>query len=120
MKRALVAIASMAIMATAVGVEAANAQYAPTPPAYTAPPAYGPAPSYSARRYPPTPYGGPRFGHSPTTPPFRCPRVRGGPGWLCPAAFCPAAQEPGRIHDGPAHGTTTLVISRPPCLFSRQ
>jgi len=63
MKRALVAIASMAIMATAVGVEAANAQYAPTPPAYTAPPAYGPSPSYSARRYPPTPYGGPGYGY---------------------------------------------------------
>ena len=65
MKRALVAIASMAIMATAVGVEAANAQYAPTPPAYTAPPAYGPSPSYSARRYPPTPYGGPGYGYGP-------------------------------------------------------
>ena len=65
MKRALVAIASMAIMATAVGVGAANAQYAPTPPAYTAPPAYGPSPSYSARRYPPTPYGGPGYGYGP-------------------------------------------------------
>src|SRR5262245_26869340 len=60
MKRALFAIASVAIMATAVGVEAANAQYAPAPPAYTAPPAYGPSPSYtrSGRRYPPTPMAG--------------------------------------------------------------
>jgi hypothetical protein len=35
MKRALFAIASMAVVATAVGVETANAQYSPAPPAYT-------------------------------------------------------------------------------------
>src|SRR5256885_16842056 len=77
MKRALVAIASMAIMATAVGGEAANAQYAPTPPAYTAPPAYGPSPSYSARRYPPTPYGGPGYGYGPRSSFFLWPAVGG-------------------------------------------
>jgi hypothetical protein len=61
MKRALVAIASMAIMATAVGVEAANAQYAPTPPAYTPPPAYGPSPTYTpSPRYT---RGGPGYGY---------------------------------------------------------
>jgi hypothetical protein len=43
MKRALIAIASVGILAATVGVEAANAQmYSPTPaPAYT-PPAYTP------------------------------------------------------------------------------
>ena len=63
MKRALVAIASMAIMATAVGVEAANALYAPAPPAYTPPPAYGPSPTYM----PPPRYtrGGPGYGYGP-------------------------------------------------------
>src|SRR5262249_42757719 len=75
MKRALFAIASMAIMATAVGVEAANAQYAPTPPAYTAPPAYGPSPSYSARRYPSTPYGGPGYCYGPGSSYFVCQAV---------------------------------------------
>jgi hypothetical protein len=77
MKRALFAIASVAIMATAVGVEAANAQYAPAPPAYTAPPAYGPSPSYtrSARRYPPTPYGGPGYGYGPGSSYFVCQAV---------------------------------------------
>jgi|SRR6516164_4107784 len=54
MKRALFVIAGVGVVAMAVGVEAANAQYAPAPPAYTAPPAYGPSPSYSARRYLPT------------------------------------------------------------------
>jgi hypothetical protein len=75
MKRALFAIASVAIMATAVGVEAANAQYAPAPPAYTAPPAYGPSPSYSARRYRPTPYGGPGYGYGPGSSYFVCQAV---------------------------------------------
>jgi hypothetical protein len=41
MKHGLFAIASVGIVATAVGVETANAQYAPAPPAYTPPPAYG-------------------------------------------------------------------------------
>ena len=44
MKRTLFAIGSVAMVATAVGMEAANAQYAPAPPAYTPPPAYGPGP----------------------------------------------------------------------------
>ena len=66
MKRALFAIAGVGVVAMAVAVEAANAQYAPAPPpAYTAPPAYGPSPSYSPRRYPPTPYGGPGYGYGP-------------------------------------------------------
>ena len=52
MKRALFAIGSVTIVATAVWVEAANAQYAPAPPAYTPPPAYGPSPTYTpSRRY---------------------------------------------------------------------
>src|SRR5215813_9508198 len=69
MKRALFAIASAGIVATAVGVEAANAQYAPTPPAY------GPSPSYSARRYPPTPYGGTGYGYGPGSSYFVCQAV---------------------------------------------
>jgi hypothetical protein len=77
MKRDLFAIASVAIMATAVVVEAANAQYAPAPPAYTAPSAYGPSPSYtrSGRRYPPTAYGGPGYGYGPGYPYFVCQAV---------------------------------------------
>src|SRR5215813_12882743 len=79
MKRALFAIASVGIVATAVGVEAANAQYAPAPPAYTAPPAYGPSPTYTpspryTRRPPPTPYGGPGYGYGPG-PYFVCQAV---------------------------------------------
>ena len=77
MKRALFAIASVAIVATAVGVEATNAQYAPAPPAYTAPPAYGPSPTYTRsayRRYSPTPYGGPGYGYGPG-PYFVCQAV---------------------------------------------
>jgi hypothetical protein len=75
MKRALFAIASVAIMAAAVGVQAANAQYgSPAPPAYSPPPAYGPSPSYSARRYPPT-YGGPGYGYGPGYPYFVCQAV---------------------------------------------
>src|SRR5262249_58426877 len=92
MKRALVAIASMAIMATAVGVEAANAQYAPTPPAYTAPPAYAPSPSYSARRYPPTPYGGPGYGYGPGSSSFVCPTVGARSGGFGRAYFFAHAQ----------------------------
>jgi hypothetical protein len=38
MKHAVFAIASVGIVATAVGVEAVNAQYSPAPPAYTPPP----------------------------------------------------------------------------------
>jgi hypothetical protein len=62
MKRALFAIASVAIMAAAVGVEA-NAQYAPPPPGYGPPPAYGPSPTYT----PPPRYtrGGPGYGYGP-------------------------------------------------------
>jgi hypothetical protein len=79
MKRAVFAIASVGIVATAVGVEAANAQYAPAPPAYTAPPAYGPSPTYTpspryTRRSPPTPYGGPGYGYGPG-PYFVCQAV---------------------------------------------
>jgi hypothetical protein len=47
MKRALFAIASVGIVATAVGVEAANAQYSPPPPGYGPSPAYGPSPTYT-------------------------------------------------------------------------
>jgi hypothetical protein len=62
MKRALFAIASIGLMATAVG-EAANAQYAPPPPGYGPPPAYGPSPTYT----PPPRYtlGGPGYGYGP-------------------------------------------------------
>ena len=76
MKRALFVIAGVGVVAMAVGVEAANAQYAPTPPAYTAPPAYGLSPSYSARRYRrPTPYGGPGYGYGPGSSYFVCQAV---------------------------------------------
>ena len=53
MKRALIALASVGIVAAAVGVKAANAQYgSPAPPSYTPPPAYSPAPTYApAPRY---------------------------------------------------------------------
>src|SRR5215470_10864289 len=72
MKRALFAIASVAIVATAVGVEAANAQYSPAPPAYTPPPAY------STPHYPPIPrysrYGRPGYGYGPG-PYFVCQAV---------------------------------------------
>jgi hypothetical protein len=47
MKRALFAIASVGIITTAVGVEAANAQYGPPPPGYGPSPAYGPSPTYT-------------------------------------------------------------------------
>jgi hypothetical protein len=60
MKRALFAIASVGIVATAIGVEVAQAQYSPTAPAYTPPPAYGPPPIYTGR-----PYGGPGYGYGP-------------------------------------------------------
>jgi hypothetical protein len=67
MKRALFAIASVGIVATAVGVEAANAQYAPASPAYTPPPAYSPPPAYRGPTYPPIPtrYGRPGYGYGP-------------------------------------------------------
>jgi len=77
MKRALFAVASVGIVATAVGVKAANAQYAPAPPAYTPPPAYGPSPTYTRsayRRYPPTRYGGAGYGYGPG-PYFVCQAV---------------------------------------------
>jgi hypothetical protein len=46
MKRALIAI--VGIVAAAVGVEAANAQYgSPAPPAYSPAPAYSPSPTYA-------------------------------------------------------------------------
>jgi hypothetical protein len=62
MKRALFAIASVGIVATAVGMEAANAQYAPTP--YSPPPAYSPSPTYApSPRY--TRYGRPGYGYGP-------------------------------------------------------
>ena len=57
MKRALFAIASVAIVATAVGMEAANAQYAPAPPAYSPSPTYAPSPRYTR--------GGPSYGYGP-------------------------------------------------------
>src|SRR2546429_5966010 len=100
MKRALFAIASVAIMATAVGVEAANAQYAPAPPAYTAPPAYGPSPSYtrSARRYPPTPYGGQGYGYGPGSSYFLCPAVGARSVGHGRAHFFAAAQMRALIH----------------------
>jgi hypothetical protein len=64
MKRALFAIASVGILATAVGMEAANAQYAPAPPAYSPPPVYSPSPTYTpSPRY--TRYGGPGYGYGP-------------------------------------------------------
>jgi hypothetical protein len=48
MKRALIAIAGVGIVAAAVGVEAANAQYgSPAPPAYSPAPAYTPSPTYA-------------------------------------------------------------------------
>jgi hypothetical protein len=43
MKRALIAVGSVGIVAAAVGVEAAHAQYgSPAPPAYTPPPSLQP------------------------------------------------------------------------------
>jgi hypothetical protein len=60
MRRALFAIASVG-MATAVGIEAANAQYSSGPPVYTPRPAYGPAPTYA----PPYAPGGPGYGYGP-------------------------------------------------------
>src|SRR5262245_59005162 len=48
MKRSLIAIAGVGIVAAAVGVEAANAQYgSPAPPAYCPPAAYSPSPTYA-------------------------------------------------------------------------
>ena len=63
MKRVLFAIASVAIVATAVGVEAANAQYGAPAPAYNPAPAYGPSPTYTpSPRYT---RGGPGYGYGP-------------------------------------------------------
>jgi hypothetical protein len=45
MKRALIVMASVSILA--VGVGAANAQYSSPPPGYTPPPAYSPSPAYN-------------------------------------------------------------------------
>jgi len=52
MKRALITVATVGILAAA-GVEMANAQYSPPPPpSYAPPPAYNPAPAYApAPRY---------------------------------------------------------------------
>ena len=48
MKCALIAIAGVGIVAAAVGVEVANAQYgSPAPPAYSPPPSYSPSPTYA-------------------------------------------------------------------------
>ena len=52
MKRTVFTIASLGIVATAIGMQVANAQYAPAPPAYAPAPAYGP-PGYG---YAPGPY----------------------------------------------------------------
>src|SRR5262249_59217133 len=96
MKRALFAVASVGIVATAVGVKAANAQYAPAPPAYTPPPAYGPSPTYTRsayRRYPPTRYGGPGYCFRPR-PLFLCPAVRARPGGFWRAHLFAPAQPP--------------------------
>jgi hypothetical protein len=52
MKRALIAIASVGILAPTFWAVEANAQYGPPPPAYSQPPAYAPAPAYGpSRRY---------------------------------------------------------------------
>src|SRR5215475_12023083 len=53
MKRALITIATVGILAATAGVETANAQYSPPPPpSYAPPPAYNPAPAYApAPRY---------------------------------------------------------------------
>ena len=53
MKRALIAIASVGILAATVGVEAANAQYgSPPPPGYGPSPAYAPSQTYApSQRY---------------------------------------------------------------------
>src|SRR6266516_1979788 len=52
MKRALIAVASVGIVAAAVGVEAAHAQYGSTPPpAYSPSPTYAPSPRYTRRAY---------------------------------------------------------------------
>src|SRR5262249_56968375 len=96
MKRALFAVASVGIVATAVGVKAANAQYAPAPPAYTPPPAYGPSPTYTRsayRRYPPTRYGGGGVWHRARTH-LVCPPLPAPPrGFWRPPLFCPAARQ---------------------------
>src|SRR5215468_2294228 len=77
MKRALFAIASVAIVATAVGMEAANAQYAPAPPAYSPSPTYAPSPRYTRYGRPGygyTRYGRPGYGYGPG-PYFVCQAV---------------------------------------------
>jgi hypothetical protein len=52
MKRALIAIASVGILAPTAWVVEANAQYGPPAPAYSAAPAYGPSQTYApSRRY---------------------------------------------------------------------
>jgi hypothetical protein len=53
MKRALITIATVGILAPTAWVAGANAQYgSPAPPAYSPPPAYNPSPTYApAPRY---------------------------------------------------------------------
>src|SRR5262249_38047680 len=52
MKRALIAVASVGILAPAAWVVEANAQYGAPAPAYSAAPAYGPSQTYApSRRY---------------------------------------------------------------------
>jgi hypothetical protein len=53
MKRALIAIAGVGILAATVGMEAANAQYgSPSPPGYGPSPAYSPSQGYNpSQRY---------------------------------------------------------------------
>jgi hypothetical protein len=78
MKRALFAIASVGIITTAVGVEAANAQYGPPPPGYGPSPAYGPSPTYTP---PSTLYPPPRYTRGGSTYPPLPTYTRGGPGY---------------------------------------
>src|SRR5262249_4785711 len=52
MKRALIAVATVGILAPAAWVTEANAQYGASPPAYSGGPAYGPSQQYApSRRY---------------------------------------------------------------------
>jgi hypothetical protein len=51
MKRALIAIASVGILAPAAWVVGANAQYGAPAPAYSQPPAYNPSQTYPPRTY---------------------------------------------------------------------
>src|SRR5262245_41162014 len=108
MKRTLFAI-SVGIVATAVGMEAANAQYAPPapayspPPAYTPPPAYSPPPAYTPPPpYPPSPAYTPPPAYSPS-PPYTPPPAYSPPPPSTPPPLDTRRADP-RYAGGPGYG----------------